>query len=389
MRLLIVGSGMYVTGRDGTGTGTILSSLAQFSKSSVIEVVVVSKSKESAAAVAEATRRINALLKSVLKVSFSSLGVQPEQMIEALHKEKKFSACIIAVPDHLHFTFGKICLNLSIPTLMVKPLTPFVDEAIELIHIAKKNNTFACVEFHKRYDETNLWIKKAIRENKIGKLNYFVVDYSQRINIPMNVFKRWSNQSNIFQYLGVHYVDLIYFLTGFQPVRVTAYGTNGILKKSGLDTYDSVHAMIEWKNPNDSEDRFVSTLNTNWIDPNCSSALSDQKYKVVGTGGRIECDQKNRGIELVTETTGIQQINPYFSEYLPDENGDLCFQGYGYTSIQLFLKDVMDVSGKKSTVQQLNALRPSFQEAFISVAVVEAVNKSMKNNSAWTDVRTR
>ncbi|MCX6291575.1 MAG: Gfo/Idh/MocA family oxidoreductase [Bacteroidetes bacterium] len=387
MKVLIIGSGMYVTGREGTGTGTILSSLAQISKAvAVEEVVVVSKRISSSKTVADAAERINGLLKSSLNVSFKSLGEDSQQVIAALQAEKKFDACIISVPDHLHFSVGKICLGLSIPTLMVKPLTPTLAEANELVRLAEKNKTFACVEFHKRYDETNLWIKKSIEENKIGKLNYVTVDYSQRIDIPMKTFKGWSSESNIFQYLGVHYVDLIYFLTGFRPARLVAYGTDGILKNQGVDTYDSVHALIEWQNPNDASEKFISSLNTNWIDPNCSSALSDQKYKVIGTKGRIECDQKNRGIELVTDATGIQQINPYFSDYLPDENGNLKFGGYGFTSIATFIHDVMKLKQGKISLAELNKHRPSFMESLTSVAVVEAANESMKNNSEWIEV---
>ena len=68
MRILIIGSGMYVTGRDGTGTGTILSSLAQSSMAFALEeVVVVSQSQESAKAVSDAANRINGILKSSLK----------------------------------------------------------------------------------------------------------------------------------------------------------------------------------------------------------------------------------------------------------------------------------------------------------------------------------
>jgi predicted dehydrogenase len=375
---------MYITGRDGTGMGTVLSSLAESSKSiSIEEVVVVSRSDSSTKTVNEAAQRINKLLGTTLKVSFKALGGNGEEVIKMLHIEKRFDACIIAVPDHLHFAFGKICLQHGIHTLMVKPLTPTVAEAKELITIAEKNNLFACVEFHKRYDETNLWIKKAITENKIGKLNYFTVDYSQRIDIPLKTFKGWSDKSNIFQYLGVHYVDLIYFLTKFKPVRIAAYGTDGILKKQGINTYDSVHALIEWQH---SSNKFISSFNTNWIDPNCSSALSDQKYKVIGTEGRIECDQKNRGVELVTPATGIQQINPYFSDYLPDENGELRFGGYGHKSIRMFLNDVMDLKNGKVSLSHLNSHRPSFSESLTSVAVVEAANISLNNNSAWTNI---
>lgn len=45
MKILVLGSGMYVTGRGGTGPGTVLSALAETSKSlSMEEVVVIARS---------------------------------------------------------------------------------------------------------------------------------------------------------------------------------------------------------------------------------------------------------------------------------------------------------------------------------------------------------
>ena len=43
MKILIIGAGMYVTGRDNTGVGTILSSIAESSKNINIENISVFK----------------------------------------------------------------------------------------------------------------------------------------------------------------------------------------------------------------------------------------------------------------------------------------------------------------------------------------------------------
>ncbi len=387
MKILIVGSGMYVTGRNNTGIGTVLSCMAQISKTMQVDLTVVSKGKSVCDDVSQALKRINTAIKSDLKAQTYSLG---ENYIENLKKicvENAFDCAIVSIPDDLHYEYTKALLEEKIHCLVVKPFTPTVKEALELIEIQHKNNLYGAVEFHKRWDETNLSIKKAIKDNKIGKIDYFTVDYSQKISIPMKTFKQWSEKSNIFQYLGVHYVDLIYFLTGFKPVKALAYGTNGILKDSGINTFDSVHALIEWQNPENISEKFISSFNTNWIDPDCTSAMSDQKYKVIGTKGRIECDQKNRGIELVSETTGIQALNPYFSEYLPDEDGNLQYGGYALKSVGSFVKDVQDITDGKTTPSELENTRPSFKQSQISTAVIEAVNESLKNNSQWAEVK--
>lgn len=385
MKILIVGSGMYVTGRDGSGTGTVLASLAQLSKETAVEqVYVVSRNESSRYGVEEAAGRINALLSTNLRIEFCALNDNHKEVLAGLHQEVGFDAAVIAVPDHLHHEMASVVMKLGIHCLIVKPLTPTLAEAQDLLRIQHENKVYAAVEFHKRWDETNLYIKKALKEHKLGKLLYFTVDYSQRISIPTVIFKGWAHQTNIFQYLGVHYVDLFYFLTGYKPVRLMAYGTDGILKSKGIDTYDSVHTNIIWENG--SGDSFYSVHNTNWIDPDITSALSDQKYKVIGTAGRIECDQKNRGIEEVTEQKGILQINPYFSDFLPDEDGYLSFGGYGYKSIRKFMLDVADLQKNVVTLKHLEQNRPSVKDALISNAVVDAANISLAKKGEWINV---
>ena len=269
---------------------------------------------------------------------------------------------------------------------MVKPLTPTLKEAKLLCDIQSEKNLYGLVEFHKRYDESNLYLKKAISENKIGKLLYFTVDYSQRSDIPCNVFKQWSAQTNIFQYLGIHYVDLIYFMTGFLPHRLSAIGTSGLLKEMNIDTYDSIHANILWQNPKSPKDEFVSQFSVNWIDSSKSSAMSDQKYKVIGTEGRIECNQKNRGIQVVTNKDGIQDVNPYFSDYLENSDGDLSFSGYGHKSIMQFIIDLKNIKDGKENPASLDKKRPTFKQSLVSTAVIDAVNNSLNNNGEWEKI---
>lgn len=379
MKILIAGAGMYVTGRGGTGTGTILSSLAQYSRNNPVEsVTVVARSAGSAADVAEAANRINTMLGTRLEVRYERLASDGDL---ARHLSgNRYHCGIVSVPDHAHFEVTRDLLAASVPALVVKPLTPTLGEARELLRLSRESQCYGAVEFHKRFDETNLYARKLLDRQGLGKLLYITVDYSQRISIPTVVFRQWAAKTNIFQYLGVHYVDLIHFLTGYHPVRAMAIGTRGVLHDQGITEFDSVHATIVWRASQGAE--LVSQFACNWIDPDCSSALSDQKYKIVGTQGRLELDQKNRGLELVTPSAGIQQVNPWFSEYLPDGAGT-SFSGYGYKSIERFLRDVTDLGAGRVQFRDLEENRPSFKASMPSVAVIEAVNASLANGSSW------
>ena len=74
MKIIVLGAGMYVTGRDNSGNGTVLSSLSQLSKEVNIErVTVISNSPSSSIEVESATKRINKTLNSSLFVDYYDL----------------------------------------------------------------------------------------------------------------------------------------------------------------------------------------------------------------------------------------------------------------------------------------------------------------------------
>jgi D-galacturonate reductase len=378
---------MYVTGRNDTGPGTVLSSLCEFSKRYPLEKVTLgAKNKGNLQSVASKVEQLNHWLGSDLKVEYVTLGDDIPGAISILSSQGPYDCAVVAVPDHLHYAFTHALLQNRLHCLVVKPLTPTVSEALDLIHVQETLGLYGAVEFHKRFDESNLYAKRVIQDGLLGDLLYFTVDYSQRISIPLSVFKMWAHRSNSFQYLAVHYVDLIYFLTGFRPTRAMAVGTEGILKKHGLDTFDSVHATVLWQNPARPQHVLVSQFATNWIDPETTTALSDQKYKIVGTSGRIEMDQKNRGVDLVIQDQGSKAVNPYFSEFLLEPSGGFRFDGYGYRSIERFLVDILECQKNPARIATLTHCRPSFRQALVSTAVNEAVNESLKGRGEWRDI---
>jgi predicted dehydrogenase len=382
MKILVIGAGMYVTGRYGTGEGTILASLAQASCDLKIERVdIIARNPLNENIIKDATDRINQRIGANLITTYHSIS----SVKDYLNLNSDYDAAIIAVPDHIHYEIAREVIEKHLHCLIVKPLTNCLSDAQDLVRIQQQNGVYGAVEFHKRFDESNRLIRRYIEDNAIGVVKYFVINYSQRLSIPLEVFKEWSTKTNIFQYLGVHYVDLVYYLTGAIPERVMAIGTMGVLSEYGINTFDSIHAIIQWR-VNKGNDSFITVMNISWIDPYCTSALSDQKFLLVGSSGIVNADQKNRGIELIKDGIGIQHPNPYFSDYLPKIDGGLEFQGYGYRSIRRFLDDIHELKSGSTTIDRLDMTRPSFRQALVSTAVIDAVNKSIKQSSKWVDI---
>ena len=272
----------------------------------------------------------------------------------------------------------------AVEEVLAEPVAP--NQSLEVL--VEKQRVYGAVEFHKRFDEANLKLKDLIQNKSLGDILYCAVEYSQRKSIPTKVFKSWAAKINIFQYLGVHYVDLIHFVSGAKPIRVMAVGQKNLLKKKGINTYDAIQALIEWKMPK-TGNRFISSILTNWIDPKTTSAMSDQKIKIIGTKGRYDSDQKNRGVQVVTEKEGIEDFNPYFSQFYPGVDGRKIFKGYGPQSINQFLIDVEDIKEGLKDTFYFYGKRPTFKDSLVSTAVIDAATKSLEKNNSWVSINLK
>jgi D-galacturonate reductase len=388
LNIVVIGTGMYVSGRGTDGFGTILPSIVEWKRggSPIGKVILVgtngSHSQETTIKAGELFQQTGVSLD--LEVFPKNHDKDREAYKSVINNIPKPACAIIVVPDHLHYSVAKECIKAELNILIVKPLTPTIKEGNELIELARKNNVYGAVEFHKRWDEANLIIKDAVSNNDLGDLLYLWVEYSQRKSIPTERFREWAEKTSILQYLGIHYIDIVHFITGAVPIRVMATGQKYWLPSKGLDTYDSIQCMVEWRIPNGL--KFIQTLLTNWVDPETSSAMSDQKIKIVGTTGRIESDQKERGIRINLDGKGIEQPNPYYCKNYINLDGKIEWRGYGIDSILTFLDDIVDLNNESISVKDLENKRPSFNEALISTAVIEFAHKSLNNNSNWQTI---
>lgn len=373
LRVLVIGGGMYVTGKGCSDyRGTIGPALIEAARHNFVGEILIYASSETS------TDKSVELLRETAKIMGVKVSIQSVLSLTKLFNEQYMPDCaVVSVPDHLHEKFVSATLAERIATLVVKPLATDFESARRLSSLSLENNTYAIVEYHKRFDKANRFIRNEYLEGKIGDLLYTIVHYSQRKSVPQIAFTNWADKTNIMSYLGVHYLDLISWITAASPVSVTAWAQYGFLRSININTYDSIQAVIEWAAPNGS--KFTSTILTNWIDPNLSSAISDQSIILVGTEGRIDSDQKNRGIEYVRDKCHLLSINPYFSNIMYD---DICqanvASGYGIESVMSFIKDVHLLISMDETADSLRKKgRPTFTNILSTYQILSACNTSI------------
>jgi D-galacturonate reductase len=380
IKILIVGAGMFVTGRGSNNMGTILPAVCSaYSNNLISEIIVASTSADSSGYAKKCVSKLNKIFNKKIKIkNYPSKGKNINAYLDVA-KNLKPDAAIISVPDNLHFEICKNLIKLKIHCLVVKPLCDNLKEAKHLIRLTNQYKVLGLVEFHKRFDEANILIKENILKGKIGELLYSVIEYSQKKTIPEKIFKNWHEKTNVFQYLGVHYVDLIYHFTNFKPVSVLAIEQNEYLSSKKIKNSDTIQVIIEWLKPN--KKKFTSYHFSSWIDPNSSSSMSDQKISLIGSKGKIVSDQKNRGLQIVNDNDGIEDINPYFSSLVYDKSyANSNFFGYGFKSIFSFVENVIDVNLNVTNFKKIIKNNRSFEDSLTSTAIIEAANKSLKLN---------
>tara|TARA_B100001123_G_scaffold444438_1_gene593293 strand:+ start:723 stop:1889 length:1167 start_codon:yes stop_codon:yes gene_type:complete len=388
MKILVIGTGMYVSGRYTKDYGTIFPSIIEFQREQKIKKLEVIFSGRNLSNLRASKKKILKAMKISgvkIKTFFYSKNNNYKNILK---KEKNLSCVIIAVPDHLHFKVINDCLNYKLNVLVVKPFTTKLIDAKKLTLKNKSNKTEGFIEFHKRFDKHNLLLKDAYEKEKFGKPLYFNVEYSQRKIIPEKIFRGWSDKTNILQYLGVHYIDLVHFITKAKPTRVLAMGQKNWLVKKRINTYDSIQCFIEWKTKENIF--FNQTLVVNWVDPNNTSSMSYQKIKFCGTKGNYESDQKTRGIKIISDNDDFEEPNPDFCQMFSIGNGQIQWKGYGIKSVLNFLKGIYLKKIKKiKSSKAFHENSANFQDGLISTAVVEGAKKSLDNKSNWQKIHLK
>jgi 1,5-anhydro-D-fructose reductase (1,5-anhydro-D-mannitol-forming) len=122
--------------------------------------------------------------------------------------DSRIDLAIICTPDGLHYEQAKACLEAGKHVLLEKPMALTVDEARELVYLAKDRNLKLAIGFHLRSHNGHIELRNKIENGVIGKLHHIRAiwafssydDSNWRANDKMT--KWWSLSA-----VGAHCLD--------------------------------------------------------------------------------------------------------------------------------------------------------------------------------------
>ncbi len=312
---------------------------------------------------------------------------QPELYKKALAAMRPRQAVIVAMPDHLHYEVIMEALRNDQHVLCVKPLVLQHRQAVEIGKIAYEKGLFVGVEYHKRFDRRSLMAR---RRYELGHFGRFVLGEAKLIE---PYFYRHSNFQNWFTveatdpfvYIGCHYVDLVYFITGLRPVEVSVSGIKGKFP-NGNEGFLWAQGRVRFEN-----DALLSVVNGLGY-PDQGAGSNDQALLMYCEGdncsGMIKHDDQFRGVtHSYLEGIGCAGshhnfVNPDFYRLVPWEGEGYRPIGYGYDSVAASLQTMFKIESETESLapdKQLEARRAHIravdERGIIATPVNSAINE--------------
>jgi len=231
----------------------------------------------------------------------------------------------VTTPDFAHRDPVIRSIQSGRHVLVEKPLATTMDDAKAISEAVRSSKAKFMVNFSNRWNPPHHSTKKAIMNGELGEIKHAYARLSNTTYVPTKMLS-WSSKSSPTMFLLPHVIDLVRWFLDSEADTVYAVKTEGVLKAMGINTHDTMTAVIKFKN------NAVGCFETSWILPESLPYMVDHYLKLIGSKGTIMEDLRDRGLQKYTEK----------GEYI--HSADTIYgygRGFAYDSIYHFLECVI------------------------------------------------
>jgi D-galacturonate reductase len=286
----------------------------------------------------------------------------PDLYKEVIGGMAQRQAVIVALPDPLHHGAVMEALKANQHVLCVKPLVLSYDHAEEVRNAAYARGLFVGVEYHKRFDRRSLMARRHYSLGHFGEFRMGEAKMIEPYYYRFSNFQNWFTCENTdpFVYVGCHYVDLVYFITGLRPVEVAVAGVR--------DTFPNGKEGFMWATGRVRfENGALLTVTDGLGYPDDGAGSNEQCLTMFcegkGKSGLIKHDDQFRGLThsylegLGPGGTEFNFVNPDFYRLVPWEGEGYKPIGYGFDSIAANLRTMERIEAACTELDERAALQ--------------------------------
>ena len=330
-------------------------------------------------------------------------AAEPDGYIDAIGDLAPHNLVLVATPDTLHNEMIHHALDAEQHVICVKPLVQEYRQAVEIKAIALEKGLFVGVEYHKRFDRRALVARREYHDGRFGEFKMGEARLVEPWYYRDSNFQNWFSceKSDAFTYVGCHYVDQVFFITGLRPTNVSVMGIKGTFPNGNVGYMWASGRVV-----------FENGAILNVIDglgyPDDGAGTNDQGITMFCDDGKrgaiIKHNDQYRGVEYgyVKGAGGdalFRYVNPDYLKLVPWTGDGLRPVGYGYESVEGLVRAVHDVRqvacGDGATDKRRDAIRAIDSAGIIATPANSAINElvtdaarySILHNGASVDIR--
>jgi len=319
-----------------------------------------------------------------------ALDEPPEQMFPELYKTAIAALAprqlvVVAVPDHVHHPVIREALEHDQHVMAVKPLVLKYAQAAEIEKMAHGRGLFVGVEYHKRFDRRALEARLQYRRGRLGEFRCGEAKLIEPYYYRHSNFQNWFTKENSdpFTYIGCHYVDLVYFITGLKPVEVSVRGVEGKFPNGNVGYLWSA-GQVAWDNG------AVLSVTNGLGYPDEGPGTNDQGLCLFcegdNCGAYLHHDDQYRGCSYgYTDRkagAAFRYVSPDYFRLVPWEGNGLKPVGYGYDSVEALVQAAIRVNaasegatGEEALQRRQQALEEIDRRAILATPANSSINE--------------
>ena len=199
----------------------------------------------------------------------------------------------VATPDNVHFAICSTAIAAGKDVFVEKPLTTSLAEADQLIAEAEAAGRVVMTCFNHRWIPAYAEAHARISAGEIGRPCMAYARKNDRIFVPTGMLS-WAGDTTCAWFLSSHDIDLVNWFMGERPVTAYAAAAKGVLAGKGIDTLDSVQALVRYASG------AFATFESCWIYPDTFPTMTDSFIEVVGQKGVVQLPRVDDQVQLAT-----------------------------------------------------------------------------------------
>jgi len=263
-------------------------------------------------------------------------------------------AVVVTTPDFAHRDPVVAACEAGIDVIMEKPFGACDEDAVTMAEAIRESGIKCMVGYANRWTPAYVIAKQKISRGEIGSVVSMNTQLNNTINSPTNMLK-WASKSTSGWFLLSHALDLANWFCESRPCKVYGQAVKKKLVAMGIDTYDTIQALVTYEND------AILSLESTWVLPNTMPRAAYFKFEIVGAESALFVDTHEQMLHQVTKERFSYEPTIAYQ----DLNGP---KGLGVDRLTEFARWVEDDAPPRVT----------FEDGYVETRTLSAIHESIK-----------